>query len=88
MDLEGDDSTHVPAEHALRESEVRHRLLLRAWAQAIWETDPDGVVVTDSRSWRANTGQTLEEWLGYGRLDALHAEHRHQCAKTSRGSTG
>lgn len=51
---------HVPAEHALRESEVRHRLLLRAWAQAIWETDPDGVVVTDSRSWRANTGQTLE----------------------------
>ena len=69
-------TTRVLAERALRESEARHRLLLGAWAQAIWETDPNGVVVADSPSWRAHTGQTLEEWLGYGWLDAIHPNDR------------
>ncbi|MGX7703690.1 PAS domain S-box protein [Methylobacterium sp. Gmos1] len=64
------------AEQALRASEVRHRLLIESWAQAVWETDPDGVVVADSPSWRAYTGQTLAEWLGYGWLDAIHPEDR------------
>ncbi|MGK7870827.1 ATP-binding protein [Falsiroseomonas sp. E2-1-a20] len=61
---------------ALRESEARHRLLIESWAQAVWETDADGVVVADSPSWRAYTGQTLEEWLGYGWLDAIHPDDR------------
>jgi PAS domain-containing protein len=41
------------AEGALRESEARHRLLVESWAQAVWETDPEGVVVADSPSWLA-----------------------------------
>ncbi len=64
------------AERALRESETRHRLLVESWAQAVWETNGDGVVVADSPSWRAYTGQTLEEWLGYGWLDAIHPDDR------------
>ncbi|MEL6064013.1 PAS domain-containing protein [Methylobacterium sp. DCY52] len=64
------------AEQALRASEARHRLLIESWTQAEWETDADGVVVTDSPSWRAYTGQTLEEWLGYGWLDAIHPADR------------
>ncbi|WP_342152499.1 PAS domain S-box protein [Methylorubrum sp. SB2] len=64
------------AEQALRTSEARHRLLIRSWAQAEWETDADGVVVADSPSWRAYTGQTLAEWLGYGWLDAIHPDDR------------
>lgn len=63
-------------EERLRESETRHRLLTESWAQAVWETDPAGVVVADSPSWRAYTGQTLEEWLGYGWLDAIHPDDR------------
>ncbi|MBI0538525.1 PAS domain S-box protein [Roseomonas sp. KE2513] len=58
-------------EEALRENEARHRLL-----QAAWEADGSGLVVADSPSWRAYTGQTLEEWLGYGWLDAVHPDDR------------
>ncbi len=64
------------AERALRVSETRHRLLIESWAQAVWETDAAGVVVTDSPSWRAYTGQTREEWLGYGWLEAIHPDDR------------
>ena len=58
------------------EGETRHRLLIESWAQAVWEADADGVVVADSPSWRAHTGQTLEEWLGYGWLNAIHPDDR------------
>ncbi|WP_443192928.1 PAS domain S-box protein [Methylobacterium sp. NMS14P] len=63
-------------EAALRASETRHRLLIESWAQAVWETDGSGVVIADCPSWRAYTGQTLEEWLGYGWLDAIHPDDR------------
>jgi PAS domain S-box-containing protein len=69
-------TTQVLAEKALGESETRHRLLIESWAQAVWESDAGGVIVADSPSWRAYTGQTLEEWLGYGWLDAIHPEDR------------
>ncbi|MCR5874811.1 PAS domain-containing protein [Phenylobacterium sp. J426] len=64
------------AETALREAETRARQLLEGLAQAVWETDPAGVIVTDSPSWRAYTGQSLDEWLGYGWLDAVHPDDR------------
>jgi PAS domain-containing protein len=64
------------ADALLRESEARYRLLLGSLAQAMWETDADGVVVTDSPSWRAYTGQALHELLGYGWLDAIHPDDR------------
>lgn len=69
-------TAQVLAERALREREARQRLLLQSWTQAEWETDPDGVVVADSLSWRAYTGQSLSEWLGYGWLDAIHPDDR------------
>lgn len=62
------------AERDIRTSETRHRLLIESWAQAVWETDSAGVVAADSPSWRAYTGQTLEEWLGYGWLNAIHPD--------------
>ncbi len=63
-------------EERLREIETRHRLFVESWAQAVWKTDAAGVVVADSPSWRAYTGQTLEEWLGYGWLGAVHPDDR------------
>ncbi|SFV16795.1 PAS domain S-box-containing protein [Methylobacterium sp. 174MFSha1.1] len=63
------------AEQALRASETRHRLLIESWTQAVWETGPDGVLA-DSPSWRAYTGQTLEEWRGDSWLNAVHPDDR------------
>ena len=64
------------AEATLRESQARQSILIESWAQAVWETDAHGVVIADSPSWRAFTGQTLQEWLGYGWLDAIHPDDR------------
>ena len=60
----------------LRDAEARQRHLISSWAQAVWETDAAGLVTADSPSWRAYTGQTLEESLGYGWLDAIHPDDR------------
>lgn len=60
----------------LRESNLRLRLMLSAVAQAVWETDAAGRCVVDSPSWREFTGQTLEEWLGEGWIDAVHPDDR------------
>ena len=60
----------------LREAELRSRTLIEDIAQATWETNADGIVEVDSPSWRAYTGQSLNEWLGYGWLDAIHPEDR------------
>jgi PAS domain S-box-containing protein len=64
------------AEKELRESEERFRILVEAVSQAVWEIDARGVVVEDSPSWRAYTGQTLEAWLSYGWVNALHPDDR------------
>jgi len=69
-------TARIRAEEALREIEERFRALIEGWAQAVWETDAEGVVVADSPSWRAYTGQTLEEWLGYGWVNAIHPDDR------------
>ena len=77
----------LKAQAALRKSEERHSLLIGSWAQAVWNTDPDGVVISDSPSWRAYTGQTLQEWLGHGWLDAIHPDDRAYAERQWREAT-
>jgi PAS domain S-box-containing protein len=61
---------------AVRRSEARYRSLVQAGAQVVWVTTPAGEVAEDSPEWRWITGQTLEEYLGSGWLDAIHPEDR------------
>ena len=61
-------------EQALRESEQRFRNLVEASAVAVWETDSQGRVISDSPSWRAFTGQSVEEYNGNRWLDAVHPD--------------
>jgi PAS domain S-box-containing protein len=60
---------------ALR-AEERFRSLITATAQTVWVTRTDGAVEEDSPSWRAFTGQSTEQWLGSGWLEAVHPEDR------------
>lgn len=63
-------------EDALRESEERFRALTESYAQAVWEADAYGAIVSDSPSWRAYTGQRFENFLDFGWLDAVHPDDR------------
>jgi len=69
------------AEAALRESETRAYHLVEGIALAVWEADRAGTIVADSRSWRALTGQSWEEWRGDGWLDAIHPGDRERVSR-------
>jgi PAS domain S-box-containing protein len=60
----------------VRRSEERYRSLVQAGAQVVWVTTPTGAIAEDSPEWRWITGQTVEEYLGNGWLDAIHPEDR------------
>lgn len=64
------------AEGAQGRDERRFQALAAATAQMVWFTDAAGVVTVDSPSWRAFTGQSWEEYAGYGWLNAVHEEDR------------
>jgi PAS domain S-box-containing protein len=65
----------------VHESEEQFRVLVNASAQIIWTTDAQGEVVADSPSWRSFTGQTFEEWIGWGWTAVLHPEDRTHAAQ-------
>jgi PAS domain S-box-containing protein len=66
---------------AAKESQTRYRALIEASAQTVWTTDPTGMVVEDSPSWRIFTGQTEKQRKGSGWLDALHPDDRDRVSK-------
>ncbi|AKV00672.1 PAS/Protein phosphatase 2C-like [Labilithrix luteola] len=49
-------------------AERRFEALIKATAQVVWTTNATGLVVVDSLPWRAYTGQTFEDYRGYGWL--------------------
>jgi PAS domain S-box-containing protein len=61
------------AVQALRAAECRWRALVEASAQIVWTADANGVPVEDSPSWRAFTGQSLQQARD-GRFEAIHPE--------------
>ena len=65
----------------LQDREERLRILMEATTQAVWETDGQGMVITDSPSWRTYTGQSFEEYMGSGWLNAVHPEDREYAAR-------
>ncbi|SMB97064.1 PAS domain S-box protein [Deinococcus hopiensis] len=57
-------------------SEQRHRSLVEATSQIVWTRTSTGAFSEDQPAWRAFTGQTQEELLGWGWLDAVHPGDR------------
>ena len=58
------------------DEETRARLLTEGIVRATWESAPDGLIEIDSPSWRFYTGQSYDDWKGYGWLTAIHPEDR------------
>lgn len=63
---------------ALRKSEARYRSLIAATAQSVWTTQDNGQMVGDQPSWRALTGQSVDDIQGWGWLEAIHPADREQ----------
>jgi PAS domain S-box-containing protein len=64
------------------EGSERFRALVEASAQIVWTTNAVGEVTEDSPSWRAFTGQTFEQWRGWGRHHAIHPDDRARAIET------
>ncbi len=64
------------AEDDVREGRERFAALVESWAQAVWEADAGGNTTVDSPSWRAYTGQSLDDYLRNGWANAVHPDDR------------
>ncbi|MCA9013156.1 MAG: PAS domain-containing protein, partial [Planctomycetaceae bacterium] len=71
----------------LQAGRQRFASLVEASAQIVWETNAEGLVTEDSPSWRAFTGQSVDQWLGTGWLDALHPDYRESTLAAWKHST-
>jgi PAS domain S-box-containing protein len=69
-----DVSARGRAEAAVRESEARFRHMADAAPVMLWVTEADGRCTFLNRAWLEFTGQTLEQGLGLGWLDAVHPD--------------
>ena len=61
---------------ALRDSEARYRSLAEASASIVWRAAPWGNVVDEIPTWQGFTGQSPEQYKGWGWVEALHPEDR------------
>ncbi|MDZ8105383.1 MAG: PAS domain S-box protein [Nostoc sp. DedQUE12a] len=66
----------LQVEENLRRSEARYRSLAQASASIIWSAAPWGNVIDEIPNWQIFTGQNLEEYKGWGWVNALHPEDR------------
>jgi PAS domain S-box-containing protein len=61
-------------EEALRESEGRFRAAVQAVSGILWTNNADGEMAGEQPGWAALTGQSQEEYQGYGWAKAVHRD--------------
>ena len=64
------------ARETAQRSEQRYRSLVAASSQVVWLLDAECRVTTDLPEWREATGQSFEQSMGYGWMEALHPDDR------------
>lgn len=60
----------------VRHSEERYRSLIDATSQIVWTNSAEGRMLGEQAGWSRFTGQTREQYEGFGWADALHPEDR------------
>jgi len=70
------------AEHAMRESEERFRLVSNTAPVLIWMADTDKLCTYFNKPWLDFTGRPLSSELGHGWAEGVHAEDQQRCLET------
>jgi PAS domain S-box-containing protein len=71
-------------EIAVRESADRYRSLVSVIADVPWTADATGQYSVTQPAWAWFTGQTFEDYRGFGWIEAFHPEDREEIQKTWR----
>lgn len=69
-----DVTEQVDAQRKLNESEARFRAAIQAIDGILWTNDAGGEMRGEQSAWSALTGQSFEEYQGYGWAKAIHAD--------------
>lgn len=69
-----DVTARLEAEQELRGSEARFRAAVQATSDIVWTSDPDGRMVGEQHDWSEFTGQSREQYDGFGWADAVHPD--------------
>ena len=64
------------AEEEARLEGLRFRSLIEATTVMVWTTPPSGEMETEQVGWSRFTGQTFEQYKGWGWLEAVHPDDR------------
>lgn len=64
----------VRAEAELRASNERFKAAIQAISSVLWTNDAEGRMVGEQPGWASLTGQSLEEYQGYGWTKVLHPD--------------
>ncbi|WP_242046420.1 PAS domain S-box protein [Calothrix anomala] len=64
------------AEGALRESEARLQSIANLVPDLLWNSEPDGSTNWYNQRWMEYTGQTFQQAIGWGWIDAIHPDDR------------
>jgi PAS domain S-box-containing protein len=70
------------AEDELRESEARFRTVADAAPVLIWMSGPDKLCTFFNKGWLEFTGRTIDQELGSGWTEGVHAEDLQRCLQT------
>ena len=62
------------AQQKLRESSDRFEAAVRAFGGIVWTNDADGRMVGEQPGWATLTGQTFDDYQGYGWSKAVHPD--------------
>jgi PAS domain S-box-containing protein len=79
-----DITERLRAEQSAAESEKRFRLIANTAPVLIWMSDPDKSCSYFNQSWLEFTGRSLEQELGQGWLECVHAQDLQGCLNTYR----
>ena len=74
------------AEDALRESRSRLESIANLVPDLLWDSEPDGSTNWYNQRWLQYTGQSLEEAIGWGWVDAIHPDDREASVRRYRES--